>query len=118
VARKKKSSGLALAPLPKGFKELGSGSSWKGVTIGDTLSGVYVGFETVHQPKKGRIAARDVNVHEIVDDDGVVHKVWESAGLRALASVKKKARVFIQYLGEVVITKGQNPMRKYRVAAK
>jgi hypothetical protein len=117
VARKKKSE-LQLAPLPKGFKVLGGGDSWKGVTIGDSLSGIYLGMEVVHQKAKGRMKARDVNVHEVVDDDGVVHKVWQSAGLKALQAVKKKQRVFIQYLGEIVITKGQNPMRKYQVAAK
>jgi hypothetical protein len=118
MPRKSKAPAGTLAKLPAGFKELGGGNSWKGHEIGDMLTGTYLGFTVVHQPKKGKIPARDVNKHEIVDDDGVIHAVWQSAGLKALEGLKKKQKVLIQFLGEMVIMKGQSPMRKYRVAVK
>jgi hypothetical protein len=107
-----------LAKLPAGFKLKSDGDMWRGHDLGDTLVGKYLGFKVMKLKKKGNRAARDINLHEIVDTHGEIHKVMQSAGLRSLEGLKKNQQVFIQYLGERVINKGDNPMREYRVAAK
>lgn len=104
--------------LPAGFKAIsGFGSSWRPEKIGETLLGVMQKVKVLHMEKKGKIPARDVNIYTIETKDGA-KDVFESGGLKALALVKKGKPVFIQYIGQRVITKGQAPMREYVVATK
>jgi hypothetical protein len=104
--------------LPKGFKAItGGGDSWKPEKKGASIQGVLSAVKSVHFDKKGKMAARDVNVYTIRTKDGDL-SVWDSAGLRALANVKKGREVFVQYLGLKQIGKGRNPMRDYLVAVR
>lgn len=104
--------------LPKGFTAItGGGDSWRPEKVGASLQGVLRNVKKVHMPKKGKMAARDVNIYTITTPTGDV-QVWESAGLRALATVKKGRQVFVQYVGKKVIGKGRNPMREFVVAVK
>lgn len=112
------------ARLPAGYKAIeGGGSSWKTDKKGDSIEGKLIKVKVVHMPPRGKKGtsnyqqARDVNLYSIETKDGVVN-VFQSAGLKALESVKKGRSVFIQYIGQRVITKGQNPMREYIVATK
>lgn len=104
--------------LPKGFQSIsGFGASWKPEKKGDSITGVLVARTVVEvERKRGKkIVKEDVNKYTIHTATGDVD-VWESAGLRSLQQVKKGQRVFIQYTGSRVITKGQNPMREFTVA--
>lgn len=112
------------AKLPAGYKAIeGGGSSWKTDKKGDSIEGKLLKVKVVHMPARGKKgtsnfqSARDVNLYSIETRDGVVN-VFQSAGLKALESVKKGKSVFIKYIGARVITKGQNPMREYIVATK
>lgn len=111
---KAKSKAPALV-LPRGFKAISGGSSWKGENIGDTLTGKLIKVTTEHFEKRGKQPARDVQCYLIEAADGP-HKVFQSAGLKALENVKKGQRVYIGYMGKKVITRGHNPMREYTVA--
>jgi hypothetical protein len=122
-AKAKKSNSIK-ARLPAGYKAIeGGGSSWKTDKKGDNIEGKLIKVKVVHMPSRGKKgtssfqAARDVNLYSIETKDGVVN-VFQSAGLKALESVKKGRSVFIQYIGSRVISKGQNPMREFIVATK
>lgn len=111
--------------LPKGFTSIGGiGESWKPNKVGESLQGTMLGKKTVKvnrtrkEGKKTVKVKEPVNVYTIRTTDGGEVQVWESAGLRALASVKKGAQVYIALTGKKVITKGQQPMRQYTVATK
>lgn len=102
--------------LPKGFTAITrGGDSWKGEKPGDTLQGVLIGSKTVSMPARGRQPARDVELYSIETEDGTKRDVFESAGLRALADVKKGTPVCIVYVGLKSVGKGKNPMRDYLV---
>ena len=105
--------------LPKGFSAINSngGDSWRPEKEGDSITGNLVKSEVISIPKKGKIPAKDINLYTVKTADGDV-KVWESAGLRALAKVKKGKAVFIQYLGLKEMGRGKNAMRDYLVAVK
>jgi hypothetical protein len=104
--------------LPKGYKSISGGSSWKPDKPGDLIEGTYKGLKVLNMPKKGRIPARDVNLHSITQKDGSAIDIFQSGGLKALESLKKGQKVFIQYVGKKVITKGQQPMREFIVGTK
>jgi hypothetical protein len=104
--------------LPKGYKSITGGSSWKPDKPGDFIEGIYNGKKELHMEKRGRIPARDVNLHHIKQSDGSVIDIFQSGGLKALESLKKGTKVFIQYVGKRVITKGQQPMREFIVGTK
>lgn len=110
--------------LPKGYKAIeGGGSSWKTEKKGDHIEGKMAKVKSIRMPARGKKgtasyqAPRDVNLYTIETKDGPV-SLFQSAGLKALESVKKGQSVFIQYIGKRVITKGQNPMREFIVATK
>jgi hypothetical protein len=103
--------------LPKGYTSISSGNSWRPEKAGEQVEGVYLGFKVVHQEKRGKMKARDVNVHRIQTSTGVV-EVWQSAGLKALESVKKNSKILIRMIGKRVITRGQNPMREFIIGTK
>jgi hypothetical protein len=103
--------------LPKGFKAIVGGDSWKPEKEGENILGVLAAVELVHMPEKGKTPARDVNKYTIKTKEGEV-VLWQSAGLTALEKVKKGTAVYIEYLGSEVYKKGQAPMRKYTVATK
>lgn len=104
--------------LPAGFKAIsGGGNSWKPEKPGESIMGKFLKVKTVHLEKKGKIAARDVQVYTIETKDGQ-RDVWQSAGLKALELVKKGQQVYVQYVGKKVIAKGQQPMREFVVAVK
>lgn len=110
--------------LPAGYKAIeGGGNAWKTDKKGESIEGKLLKVKVVHMPSQGKKGstsfrpARDVNLYSIETSSGVVN-VFQSAGLKALESVKKGRSVFIQYVGQRVITKGQNPMREYIVATK
>jgi hypothetical protein len=109
--------------LPPGFKAIsGGGDSWKPDKAGESIMGNLIDIKKVHfdAEKKGKKVvqeARDVNVYTIRTKDGEV-RVWHSAGLAALAKVKKGCAVFIQYLGTLPARKGRSGMRDYLVATK
>jgi hypothetical protein len=104
--------------LPKGYKSITGGSSWKPDKPGDFIEGKYKGAKVLEMPKRGRIPARDVNLHSITQKDGTAIDIFQSGGLKALESLKKGQQVFIQYVGKKVITKGQQPMREFIVGTK
>jgi hypothetical protein len=110
--------------LPAGYKAIeGGGNAWKTDKKGESIEGKLVKVKVVKMPAQGKKntpsfrPARDVNLYSIETSSGIVN-VFQSAGLKALESVKKGRSVFIQYVGQRVITKGQNPMREYIVATK
>lgn len=110
--------------LPAGYKAIeGGGNAWKTEKKGESIEGKLIKVKVIKMPSRGKKgtnsfqAARDVNLYSIETASGVVN-VFQSAGLKALESVKKGHSVFIQYIGKRVITKGQNPMREYIVATK
>lgn len=110
--------------LPAGYKAIeGGGNAWKTEKKGESIEGKLIKVKVIKMPARGKKgsssyqAARDVNLYTIETASGVVN-VFQSAGLKALESVKKGKSVFIQYIGKRVITKGQNPMREYIVATK
>lgn len=105
--------------LPAGFKAItgGGGDSWKPTKKGESILGTMAGVKSVHFEKEGKRAARDVNIYTVKTKEGDLN-VWESAGLRALAKIKKGKAVFIQYLGDRVMKKGQSAMHEYVVATK
>lgn len=112
------------ARLPAGYKAIeGGGNAWKTEKKGESIEGKLIKVKVIKMPSRGKKgsssyqAARDVNLYTIETSSGVVN-VFQSAGLKALESVKKGKSVFIQYIGKRVITKGQNPMREYIVATK
>lgn len=111
---------MAKVTLPKGFQTIsGFANSWKPDKKGSSLLGALVATKvvTVERKRGKKIVKEDVNKYTFHTSTGDVD-VWESAGLRALAQVKKGQQVFIQYIGKRVITKGQNPMREFLVAVK
>jgi hypothetical protein len=109
---------MANMKLPAGFKPIsGLGEAWKPTKVGETVHGVLHHVKVVHLPKKGKQPARDWNIYTIRTKAGDV-EVGESAGLRALAKVKKGREVFIQYLGKKKIGGGRQPMRDFLVATK
>lgn len=112
---KSKSKSTAAMELPRGFKAISGGNSWKGDKPGDCLTGRLLRVESVTFQKRGKDPARTVPCYFIECADGT-HKVFQSAGLKALANVKKGQRVYIGYMGQKVITRGHNPMREYTVA--
>ena len=107
--------------LPKGFQAISGGDSWKGVKMGDTLTGVLLKKTVTRFEARGKKgtpsyqAAREVPTYFVETDHGT-QKVFQSAGLKALENVKKGQRVYIAYMGQKVITRGHNPMREYTVA--
>lgn len=110
--------------LPAGYKAIeGGGNAWKTEKKGESIEGKLIKVKVIKMPSRGKKgtnsyqSARDVNLYTIDTSNGVVN-VFQSAGLKALESVKKGKSVFIQYVGKRVITKGQNPMREYIVATK
>lgn len=110
--------------LPAGYKAIeGGGNAWKTEKKGESIEGKLLKVKVIKMPARGKKgsnsyqAARDVNLYTIETSSGIVN-VFQSAGLKALESVKKGKSVFIQYIGKRVITKGQNPMREYIVATK
>lgn len=110
--------------LPAGYKAIeGGGNAWKTEKKGDHIEGKLLKVKVIKMPARGKKgsnsyqAARDVNLYSIETSTGVI-SVFQSAGLKALESIKKGKSVFIQYVGKKVITKGQNPMREYIVATK
>ena len=110
--------------LPKGYKAIeGGGNAWRTEKKGDSIEGKLLKVKSIHMAAQGKKntpsfrAARDVNLYSIETANGVVN-VFQSAGLKALESVKKGHSVFIQYIGSRVIKKGQAPMREYIVATK
>jgi hypothetical protein len=110
--------------LPAGYKAIeGGGNAWKTEKKGESIEGKLIKVKVIKMPARGKKGsssyqmARDVNLYTIETANGVVN-VFQSAGLKALESVKKGKSVFIQYIGKRVITKGQNPMREYIVATK
>lgn len=109
----------SVAPqLPKGFTAITSGgNSWKPDKPGESIEGIMVGVKVVTIPKKGRQPERDCNVYKIKTKNGDVD-VWESAGLRALANIKKGKPVYIAYVGKKKIPGQQQPMRDFVVATK
>jgi|SRR5579863_3069338 len=124
MATKAKHTNKIRFALPKGYKAIeGGGNAWKTDKKGDSIEGKLIKVKVVHMPAQGKKktpsyrAPRDVNLYSIETASGVVN-VFQSAGLKALESVKKGASVFIQYIGSRVIKKGQAPMREYIVATK
>jgi hypothetical protein len=112
------------AKLPSGYKAIeGGGNAWKTDKKGDSIEGKLIKVKVITMKadgKKGSASyrpARDVNLYTIETSNGVVN-VFQSAGLKALESVKKGKSVFIQYIGSRIIKKGQAPMREYIVATK
>jgi hypothetical protein len=110
--------------LPAGYKAIeGGGNAWKTEKKGESIEGKLLKVKVIKMPARGKKgtnsfqAARDVNLYSIETASGVVN-VFQSAGLKALESVKKGRSLFIQYIGKRVISKGQNPMREYIVATK
>lgn len=107
--------------VPAGFKAISNmgGDAWKPTKAGASIQGVMGGTKTVQvERKEGKKKVKvDAHIYTIITKDGDV-QVWESAGLKSLSTVKKGKQVFIQYIGQRVITKGQNPMREYLVATK
>ena len=125
MAKSKKASRSSVrTKLPAGYKAIeGGGNAWKTEKKGESIEGKLIKVKVIKMPARGKKgsssyqAARDVNLYTIETSSGVVN-VFQSAGLKALESVKKGKSVFIQYIGKRVITKGQNPMREYIVATK
>lgn len=122
-AKTKKSSSIK-ARLPAGYKAIeGGGNAWRTDKKGDSIEGKLIKVKVVHMPAQGKKntpsfrPARDVNLYSIETASGVVN-VFQSAGLKALESVKKGKSVYIQYIGSRIIKKGQAPMREYIVATK
>jgi hypothetical protein len=120
----KKTRSSVRTKLPAGYKAIeGGGNAWKTEKKGESIEGKLIKVKVIKMPAKGKKgssnyqAARDVNLYSIDTSSGIVN-VFQSAGLKALESVKKGRSVFIQYIGKRVITKGQNPMREYIVATK
>lgn len=112
------------AKLPAGYKAIeGGGNAWKTEKKGDSIEGKMLKVKVIKMAAQGKKntpsfrPARDVNLYSIETHTGVVN-VFQSAGLKALESVKKGKSVFIQYIGSRVIKKGQAPMREYIVATK
>lgn len=105
--------------LPAGFKAIGGfgGDSWQPKKPGDTVQGKFVGTKKVKVPKKGKREGYERNLHTIATKTGDV-QVWQSAGLRALESVKKGTQVAIVYLGKKKIPGQVQPMRDYAVGTK
>ena len=109
--------------LPAGFKAISAGGdSWKPEKVGASITGVMTGVKQVHFPeeKKGKKVtreARDVNIYTIRTKDGDVN-VWQSAGLKALAEVKKGKQVYIRFDGMGKAKPGQSAPRLYTVAVK
>lgn len=104
--------------LPSGFKAISARSdSWVPVKKGESIQGVLVASKIVSFPKQGKKAARDVPVYTITTKDGDV-SVWGSAGLKALASVKKKTQIYIEFIGMGKAKPGQSPPKLYVIATK
>lgn len=104
--------------LPAGFKAIsGLGEAWKPQKTGESLQGILRNVRTVKVPKKGNRPAREVPIYTIQTAHGDTD-VWHSAGLRALASVKKGQRVHLIYLGKRKIPGQVNPMRDFMVGVK
>lgn len=118
-------SKVSKVQLPTGFKAISAGGdSWPGrdAEAGASITGILTAVKSVHfdEEKKGKRVvreARDVHVYTIRTKDGDV-SVWESAGLKALAEVKKGNAVFIRYDGMGTAKPGKNPPRLYTVATK
>lgn len=111
--------------LPAGFKAINTrGDSWPGqnAKAGVSIQGIMHAVKTVHfdEEKKGKKVvreARDVPVYTIRTKEGDV-QIWESAGLKALAEVKKGKPVYVRYDGMGKAKPGKNPPRLYTVATK
>lgn len=124
ATKKKARKSSVKAKLPAGYKAIeGGGNAWKTDKKGESIEGKMIKVKVVKMPAQGKKgtpsyrAPRDVNLYSIETANGIVN-VFQSAGLKALESVKKGRSVYIQYIGQRVITKGQNPMREYIVATK
>lgn len=109
--------------LPAGFKAVSAGGdSWKPEDVGASITGILHSVKSVHfdEEKKGKKVtqeARDVNVYTIRTKAGDV-QVWQSAGLKALADIKKGKQVFIRFDGMGTAKKGRSAPRLYTVATK
>lgn len=119
-----KKSNSVKARLPAGFKAIeGGGNAWRTEKKGDSIEGKMIKVKVIKMAAQGKKntssfrPARDVNLYSIETANGMVN-VFQSAGLKALESVKKGKQVYIQYIGSRVIKKGQAPMREYIVATK
>jgi hypothetical protein len=107
--------------LPKGFIAItGGGNSWQPKKPGEFIEGKLISVKTVHQEKKGKgknaVPARDVPVYTIATKNGDV-QVWESAGLRALAQVKKGKTVYIAFIAKKSIGGGKT-FRDFAIGVK
>jgi hypothetical protein len=115
MAKQKKST--VKSELPKGYRDITGGASWRPKKPGEHIEGRYAGSKTIHLPKKGRQAARDLNIHRIDTVDGQL-EVLQSAGLKALEGLKKGTSVYIQFTGMKKLGGGRNPMREFVVGTK
>jgi hypothetical protein len=121
VAKQKSKTVRRMVELPKGFKAISAGGdSWHPKKVGDSITGVLVGVKEVKFPAEKRGTkivrpARSVKVYNIKTATGDMG-VWGSAGLKALAEVKKGKRVFIHFDGMGRAKPGQSAPRLYTVA--
>ena len=100
------------AELPKGYKAITGGGSWKYKEL-PLLEGVLIKFGST--PSKFSKKKGDVQRFAIIaTGDGDV-TVWESAGTRALFDVKPKKKVCIAYRGEVKIKGRKQSMHDFVV---
>lgn len=115
---KAKSVKLTDIPVPAGFEEVISGTTWD-FRETPTLQGTIVGFSE-HRSRKfvdqetGR--AKTQRRCALTDGDGEVWWVWESAGLAALYDCKEGDEVFICYRGDEPVEGREKDMHTFTIA--
>jgi hypothetical protein len=117
MARKTTAKKRAPVALPAGFKAITAGGdyapSWEFERT-PVIEGVLKSVRVWRKPKKGKEPARDVRIATVATKNGDL-SVWESAGLRALFTVKKGKRVALVYKGKRRIKGRTQPMRDFQV---
>lgn len=112
------SVGLSNVELPDGFEEVVSGTTWD-FRETPTLQGTIQAF-TQHMSRKFRDEetgrAKIQRRCALVDKNGVLWWVWESAGLGALYDLKEGAEVFIAYRGDMPVEGRDKLMHMFTIA--
>lgn len=107
-----KASTVPTAQLPAGYTPMSNiGQAWD-YASNPLLEGFVKGSVRAMTVGKGR-ARRDTRIVTIMDDDGVLHDVWESTSLRPFFdNIDDGMRVAVAYQGEKDVNQPQ-PMKVF-----
>ena len=103
--------------LPEGFRDVTTDhdvhETWD-FDSNPVLKGTITRIAEVNT--KTRFGERETTVMNVVDDNGEVWALWESANMKELfANAREGFKVWVQYLGQMELTDGRT-MKKFKCA--